>query len=77
MLNFRKMRLLNSFSYSTGPQPSYASYVVPMSHPTLLTFIIFFKKGEKKKTLFYSVIGNFEVIDNFVLTKGLSSIDDA
>ena len=67
--------VLNSFSYAMGPQPSYASYVVPMSHPTLLTFIIKKKKG--KKTLFYSVIGNFEVIDNIVLTKGLSSIDDA
>ena len=67
--------VLNSFSYSMGPQPSYASYVVPMSHPTLLTFIIKKKRGEK--TLFYSVIGNFEVIDNFVLMKGLSSIDNA
>ena len=65
--------VLNSFSYAMGPQPSYASYVVPMSHPTLLTFII---KKKKKKKLFYSVIGNFEVIDNTVLTKGLSSIDD-
>ena len=67
--------VLSSFSYSMGPKPSYASYVVPMSHPTLLTFII--KKKKEKKTLFYSVIGNFEVIDNIVLTKGLSSIDDA
>ena len=66
--------VLNSFSYTMGPQPSYASYIVPMSHPTLLTFII---KKEGKKTLFYLVIGNFEVIDNIVLTKGLSSIDDA
>ena len=66
--------VLNSFSYTMGPQPSYASYVVPMSHPTLLTFII---KKKGKKTLFYLVIGNFEVIDNIVLTKGLSSIDDA
>ena len=69
--------VLNSFSYSMGPQPSYASYVVPMSHPTLLTFIIKKKKKKRKKTLFYSVIGNFEVINNIVLTKGLSSIDDA
>ena len=59
-----------------GPQPSYASYVVPMSHPTLLTFIIFFKK-KGKKTLFYLVIGNFEVIENTILKKGLSLIDDA
>ena len=67
--------ILNSFSYSMGPQPSCASYVVPISHPTLLTFIILRKKKEKK--LFYLVIGNFEVIDNIVLTKGLSSINDA
>ena len=65
--------VLNSFSYTMRPQPSYASYIVPMSHPILLTFII---KKEGKKTLFYLVIGNFEVIDNIVLTKGLSSIDD-
>ena len=58
-----------------GPQSSYASYVVPMSHPNPLTFIIK-KKKKEKKTLFYSVIGNFEVIDNIVLTKGLSLIDD-
>ena len=68
--------VLNSFSYAMGPQPSSASYVVLMSHPTLLTFTIK-KKKKGKKTLFYSVIGNFEVIDNIVLTKGLSSIDDA
>ena len=44
--------ILNSFSYSMGPQPSCASYVVPISHPTLLTFIILRKKKEKKIILF-------------------------
>ena len=67
--------VINSFSYSMGPQSSYASYVVPMSHPNPLTFII--NKKKEKNTLFYSLIGNFEVIDNIVLMKGLSSIDDA